>query len=569
MSASRLASVRNDPTTRPAYLSRERFLPGVPMSRRISVAALALVAACGGGHAASPAPPAPIPVPVPTYATDAEIRDAAALITPDKVLTRISVIADDSMGGRNTPSVGLEKTARYLADNYRRWGFTPIGDSGTFFQRYTLARQRAQSEGSWLEIAQNGVPRRFALDKWATVTGPMTGQPITGPVKIISGAVTAADVAPMTLTGIIVVFAQNPARATDNQLVLRALVQKAPAALIVLQNVRADTFRTRVATVQKEGNARPIVQGMPVTGVLTITAHDSLIAGLLNAPDFAAMRRAGATMVMDVPPEITITVAARDETVSTATAPNVVAMFEGTDSVLKHEYVIFSAHMDHIGTAGDGVGGCTAKGADSICNGADDDGSGTTGILSIGEAVARLKGRTKRSIIILNVSGEEKGLLGSAFFAAHPTVPIGNIVADINMDMIGRNNPDSIVVIGKEHSDMGVTLAGVQAAHPELHLIAADDIWPEQSFYSRSDHFNFARKGVPVLFFFNGTHPQYHQPDDEVRLIDTSKLSRVAQLGFFLGVEIANRVERPKWNPASYQTIVVEQRVPPVTSRPH
>lgn len=535
------------------------------MSRYLSIAAVALIAACGGGP---PAAPPPKPIPLPPFATDAEIRDAGALITPEKVLTRISVIADDSMGGRNTPSVGLEKTAQYLADNYRRWGFTPIGDSGTFFQRYTLARQRAQREGSWLEIAQNGVPRRFPLDQWATVTGPMTGQPVTGPVKLISGAVTVAEVAPLTLTGTIVVFVQNPARGTDNQQVARALAQKAPAALILLQSISTDTFRTRVAAVQKDGNPRPIVQGMPVTGVLTITAHDSLVAGLLNAPDFAAMRRQATAVVMDVPPEIILTVAARDETVSTASAPNVVAMFEGTDSVLKHEYVVFSAHMDHVGTAGDGVGGCTAKGDDKICNGADDDGSGTTGLLSLAESVARLKGRTRRSIIILNVSGEEKGLLGSAFFTAHPTVPIGNIVADLNMDMIGRNNPDSIVVIGKEHSDMGETLARVDTAHPELRLVAADDIWPEQSFYSRSDHFNFARKGVPVLFFFNGTHPQYHQPDDEVRLIDTSKLARVAQLGFFLGVEIANTVERPKWNPASYQTIVVEQKVPAVTKRP-
>ncbi len=533
------------------------------MSHRLPVVGFALLAACAGGT-----PPAPKPTPLPRIAADAEIRDAAALITPDKVLTRISVIADDSMGGRNTPSPGLEKTAQYLADNYQRWGFTPAGDSGTFFQRYTLLRQRAQRDGSWLEIAQNGVPRRFPLDQWATVTGPMTGQPITGPVKIISGAVTAADVLPMTLTGVIVVFAQNPTRLLENQQVTRLLAQKAPAALIVLQSSSAADFRTRVAAVQRNGNPRPIVVGMPIAGVLTITAHDSLVAGLLNAPDFAAMRRQPTAMVMDVPAEITITVTAKDETVSSATAPNVVAMMAGTDSVLKHEYVIFSAHMDHVGTAGDGVGGCTAKGDDKICNGADDDGSGTTGLLSLAESVARLNGRTKRSIIILNVSGEEKGLLGSAFFAAHPTVPMGNVVADINMDMIGRNNPDSIVAIGKEHSDLGETLARVQAAHPELHLIAADDIWPEQSFYSRSDHFNFARKGVPVLFFFNGTHPQYHQPDDEVRLIDTSKLARVAQLGFFLGVEIANTPERPRWNPASYQTIVVEQKVPAVTKRP-
>jgi hypothetical protein len=536
------------------------------MSLRLSMIMAALLAACGGNPPARP--PVPTPAPLPPIATDAEIRAAATLITPEQVLTRISVIADDSMGGRNTPSAGLEKTAQFLADNYRRWGFTPMGDSGTFFQRYTLQRQRPQREGSWLEIAQNGVARRFPLDRWATVTGPMTGQPITGPVRIIAGGVGVADITPMTLTGVVVVFVQVPARDSINRLVVRALTQKGPAALLLLQSSNVDTFRARVATVQREGNPRPMVAGMPVTGVLTVTAHDSLLAGLLNAPDFTAMRRQTTPVVMDLPPEITVTVSAKDETVSTASAPNVVALMEGTDSVLKHEYVIFSAHMDHVGTAGDGVGGCTAKGDDRICNGADDDGSGTTGILSIGEAVAQLKGRTRRSIIILNVSGEEKGLLGSAWFTAHPTIPLDKVVADLNMDMIGRNNPDSIVVIGKEHSDMGTTLAAVQAAHPELHLIAADDIWPAEGFYSRSDHFNFARKGVPVLFFFNGTHPQYHQPDDEVRLIDTSKLARVAQLGFFLGLEIANRTERPKWNPASYQTIVVEQKVPAVTKQP-
>lgn len=532
--------------------------------RRPLVAGLVLLAACGG----SSAPPPPKPIPLPTFATDAEIRMAGALITPDKVLTRISVIADDSMGGRNTPSAGLEKTAEYLADNYRQWGFTPIGDSGTWFQRYTIARLRPQREGSWIEVSQNGVARRFPLDQWATVSGAMTGEPITGPGKLISGAVTAADIAPLTLAGAIVVFVQNPARSADNNPVRAAIAQKAPAAIIVLQSTDAATYRTNVANIQRSGGARPIVQGMPVTGILTITAHDSIFAGMLNAPDFSAMRRQTSPMVMNTPAEITLTVAARPEIVSSATAPNVVALMEGTDSVLKHEYVVFSGHMDHVGTAGDGVGGCTAKGADKICNGADDDGSGTIGLLSLAESVSRLKGRTKRSIIILNVSGEEKGLLGSAFFAAHPTVPVGNIVANINMDMIGRNNPDSIVVIGKEHSDMGATLARVQAAHPELNLIAADDIWPAENFYSRSDHFNFARKGVPVLFFFNGTHPQYHQADDEVRLIDTSKLARVAQLGFYLGVEIANTVQRPQWNPASYQTIVVEQKVPVPVRRP-
>ena len=539
------------------------------MSRRVTRLTIVMcLAACGGNTTPRPNGVEPVRAPAASaIATDAEIRAAAALITPAKVLTRISVIADDSMGGRNTPSPGLESTARYLASNYQAWGLAPIGENGTYFQRYSLARLRPQSPTSTILITHDGVTDHYALDKWATVSGPMTGEPVSGSARIISGTVTAADIAPMTLTGRVVFFVQNPARAIDNAQVLGALRQKAPAFVLVLQNTDPTAFRTNVENVLRNGG-RPVLVGMPNTGVLLITAHDSLLAGMQNKPDFAAMRRSGTPVVMDLPPEIVITAIAKDEVVSSVSAPNVVAMMAGSDPDLKHEYVVFSGHMDHVGTAGDGVGGCTAKGADKICNGADDDGSGTTGLLSLAEAVARLKGRTKRSIVILNVSGEEKGLLGSAYFAAHSTVPIDKIVADINMDMIGRNNPDSIVVIGKEHSDMGETLARVNAVHPELHLVAADDIWPQEGFYGRSDHFNFAKKGVPILFFFNGTHPQYHQADDEVKLIDTSKLARVATLGFYLGVEIANTVERPKWNPASYEIIVKQQKAPPVVRRP-
>ena len=109
------------------------------------------------------------------------------------------------------------------------------------------------------------------------------------------------------------------------------------------------------------------------------------------------------------------------------------------------------------------------------------------------------------------MSGEEKGLWGSDYFVTHPTVPMKDIVADLNMDMIGRNWPDTIVAIGREHSDLGQTLAAVNAAHPELGMTAIDDRWPEENFYFRSDHYNFAKNGVPILFFFNGVHADYHQ----------------------------------------------------------
>ena len=308
----------------------------------------------------------------------AEARAGMETITAIDMKRRIEIIADDSMGGRDTPSRGLDATARYIAGEFRKLGLTPVGDSGGFIQRY----------------------------------------PIPG--------------------------GQNTTRRT---------------------------------------------------------------------------------------------------------APNVVGLLEGSDPTLKDEYIVLSAHMDHVGVG-------TPVNGDSIYNGADDDASGTSGVLELAEALSRPGARPKRSVLFLTVSGEEHGLWGSAWFTGHSPVPIKQIVADLNIDMIGRNWKDTIVVIGKEHSDLGTTLDRVNRAHPELGMKAIDDIWPQESFYFRSDHYNFARRGVPVLFFFNGTHQDYHGPDDEPNRIDVEKASRIVRLVYLITLEVGNTRLRPIWNPASYKQVV-------------
>jgi Zn-dependent M28 family amino/carboxypeptidase len=299
--------------------------------------------------------------------------------------------------------------------------------------------------------------------------------------------------------------------------------------------------------------------GRPVGGPLTLVIRSASLGPVLTGLgiDVAAAQSATTFSVRPLG-GAQLHVHARIEPVEKNSAPNVVAILEGSDATLKNEYVVFSAHMDHVGVAGPrGSGGCRAQGADSICNGADDDGSGTVAVVEIADAFARLNPRPKRSVIFLNVSGEEKGLWGSEYFSNHPPVPITNIVADLNIDMVGRNWRDTIVAIGKEHSDLGATLNRVGAAHPELNMQPIDDIWPDENFYFRSDHYNFARKGVPILFFFNGTHADYHQVTDSPDKIDAEKEARIAQLIFYLGVDVANAAERPKWNPDSYKRIVV------------
>jgi Zn-dependent M28 family amino/carboxypeptidase len=266
--------------------------------------------------------------------------------------------------------------------------------------------------------------------------------------------------------------------------------------------------------------------------------------------DLAAAHSAPTTGLREIP-GLQVGIEMRDTIISSYTAPNTVGILEGTDPKLKHEYLVYSAHMDHIGI--------TPGKPDSINNGADDDASGTVGVIELAEAFSRAGARPKRSIIFLTVSGEEKGLWGSNYFSANPPVPIGQIVADINIDMIGRNWRDTIVAIGKEHSDLGATLNRVNAAHPELGMTAIDDRWPEERFYFRSDHYNFARRGVPVLFFFNGVHEDYHEVTDSPDKINSDKEARIVRLLFYLGQEVANAPKRPQWKPESYREIVEEK----------
>jgi Zn-dependent M28 family amino/carboxypeptidase len=224
-----------------------------------------------------------------------------------------------------------------------------------------------------------------------------------------------------------------------------------------------------------------------------------------------------------------------------AAAPNVAAVLRGSDPTLRDTYVVFSAHMDHVGTGAPDATG------DSIYNGADDDASGTAAVIEIAEAFARLDPAPGRSVIFLTVSGEEGGLWGSQAFVEKGGIPTGSMAANVNIDMIGRNASDSVVAIGIRYSDMGERIGGIASAHPDLGLTVVDDPWPDERFFFRSDHYNFASAGVPAIFLFAGTHADYHMPSDEADLIDADKIARIARLAFRLGLDIANDPVEPQW----------------------
>ena len=224
---------------------------------------------------------------------------------------------------------------------------------------------------------------------------------------------------------------------------------------------------------------------------------------------------------------------------------NVIGFIEGTDK--KDEVIIITAHYDHLGVQGK-----------DIYYGADDDGSGTAAILEIGQAfmeMVRAGNRPRRSIIIMPVSGEEKGLLGSRYFTLNPTVPLSNIVADLNIDMIGRrdekyaNDPNYVYVIGSEmlSDDLKEVSEKVNEENTKIQLdYMYDDPKDPNKFYYRSDHYNFAKNNIPVIFYFCGVHADYHKPTDTFDKIEFDKMEKITRLVFYTAWELANREERIK-----------------------
>jgi Zn-dependent M28 family amino/carboxypeptidase len=490
--------------------------------------------------------------------TSAALDAAARTINEADYLRRIGVIAHDSMQGRDTPSPGLEKTATWIASELQRFGLRGGAPDGGFLQRYPLRSLVVDRAASGLRGGARALAYGADL---APLLGADTGGEVTGGVVLVSGTRDLGRA-----------IAENTVRGQHAVLVLSASVsgvdQEALRSAITLRNAGAASVlvttgandaawaataaRAFEASVARGWDDAPAGEA-PFRPILTVRASavaDVLRGRGVDLPALQARSAEGARVDRAQGLTLTLTQRMREEQV---TAPNVVGILEGSDPALRNEYVVFSAHMDHVG-----VGAPDQRG-DSIFNGADDDASGTTAIVEIAEAMASLSTKPRRSLLFLWVSGEEKGLWGSEYFANHPSVPANRMVANLNMDMVGRNWTDTIVAIGKEHSDLGVTLERVNAAHPELRMTAIDDLWPGESFYTRSDHYNFAVKGVPILFFFNGTHADYHGRDDEVERIDGEKASRIARLVFYLGAEIAGAEARPAWNPESYARIVTDR----------
>ena len=478
----------------------------------------------------------------------------AASITVADVERRITTIAADSMRGRATPSHQLEAVAGYVAAEFRRLKLRPGGDSGTYLQRYPLEVYRFEPDSSTLRASGRATASWRVGSDVLLIQGEAPEEPVSAPVVVVTGnpqAGGALDSAAVAGKLIVLSFGPQLNAIAGKMLPLRPL-----AILLVgdLPDSLWAQFPGREAGIRVRNPSEEGALPIPAIFATRIGTVGPWLAQAGLSPDSLASWREGPLKARPIA-DITIQIDVWQRLLERTSAPNAVGILEGSDPIMKREYVVYSAHMDHIGTARDGMG-CTAQGADSICNGADDDGSGTVAVLELAEAFATAAERPKRSVVFMTVSGEERGLWGSAYFTDHPTVPLASVIADLNTDMVGRNAPDTISVIGREHSDLGAVVDRVAAAHPEVRLRPVGDLWPQEGLFFRSDHFNFAKHGVPVLFFTSGLHPDYHRVTDAPAALDADKVARYARLAYYVGMDVANAAGRPKWNPESYKQIV-------------
>jgi hypothetical protein len=511
-------------------------------------------------------------------------RRLADQITAAQLKDYLYFIASDEMEGRDTPSRGLDTAAKFLATNLSRWGIKPAGDGGTYFQRIALQRLRLDGAGTHAEI--NGQTFKFGDDLLAqpvagTVTAPLVyvghGWLVKNKNMDAYQGIDVKDKIVVVLGGGLpkgVTFAdlQSGKQGVDWLTPDVYAEQRGAKGLIVIPNKQTLAIWDRLRQTQTM-NGSISVEKFKKTGpeptIPRVTLSEKALTALMQgeAQTVATLLdrdQAEALKPFDFTADkkVTLTVATRKEQVFTQ---NVVATVEGRDPLLKGEYVALGAHYDHVGTGAPGGAGRapSLKGdtTDTIWNGADDDGSGTVALLSIAETLAK-NPPPKRSVLFVWHCGEEKGLWGSRYFVENPTIPLDKIVTQINIDMIGRSKavddtnpanaklsgPNEIFVIGSKMMSTQLGELSESTNHAYLNLSLSykyDDPKDPNRFFYRSDHYNYAKNGIPIIFYFDGEHEDYHRPGDEPQKIDYAKMEKVTRTVFVTLWELAERGARP------------------------
>ncbi|HKA22845.1 MAG TPA: M28 family peptidase [Blastocatellia bacterium] len=539
-------------------------------------------------------------------------------ITQEDLKEWLTYLASDELEGRNTFTEGLGLAAGYIAERLRSWGVKPGGPNGSYLQRVAVLGVKSENN-STITVEANGQTRTFKNKEGVNFPTNVGGKRVltSDQIEFVGYGINAPlakhnDYEGKNVKGKVVVFlGSTPPKGLEGTQYRRALFGRsryatdqggAVASIGVGGNFgrggagQQGAGQQQGARGQGQGQtpgegASPgagafgggQTDGVDFTTVQRLdamippaaTAQDELFEFLFSGADvkYAELKEKAskgeplpAFTLKNV--RVTFNIDAKYQVIRTQYTHNVVGIIEGTDPKLKETYVAFGAHYDHVGYAEGEPGqsanaprglrppGRVTAGAqnDRIWNGADDDGSGTVTILGIAKAFAT-GAKPKRSLVFVWHSGEERGLWGSRYFADYPTVPMDKMVAQINMDMVGRNRDDkteeanTVYIVGSdristEFHNVTVDANAVLAKPLKLDYEMNDPTDLEQIYY-RSDHYSYAAKGVPIVFLTTGLHPDYHTNTDSVEKINFEKMARIGQYAYEVGMRTANMDHPP------------------------
>lgn len=505
--------------------------------------------------------------------------------SPERFKGHMMLLADDLLAGRDTGSIGHDFASLYIASELQKMGVAPAGDNGSYYQVVPFKQSTIDMQSPSMVVSNGKESIEFEFMQNMLMSADINSESssVTGELVFAGFGLDApylnyTDYNGIDLTGkIAVILSDRPHTFPSEEgshfrrLIAESLVKHGAIGTIVVStptSEKVSPFEKRKLYVKtpstrwltKDGevhNGYPELKG---GATLSIDAGKSLfaMAGMDLEAIFTQIENNEALTSM--PMGLTATLDKKSE-LSETTSPNVIGVIEGSDPVLKNEYIILSAHSDHIGISKNSV----LK--DKINNGAMDNASGVSTLLEIAHEFHHAKEKPKRSVIFAFVTGEEKGLLGSEYYAAYPTIPIENIVANVNLDMpILTYRTNEIIAFGATHSSLESTVSNTLLKN-EMKLI--EDPMPEQAIFVRSDQYSFVKQGVPAVFLVPSlatevkdalaVSPQtflakhYHMPSDDLNLpIDYEWAAQFVEINYAIARDLANTPERPSWNSDSF-----------------
>ncbi len=495
------------------------------------------------------------------------VRASAATITVSDLKNHLTTIASDEFEGRETGTEGQRKAANYIAKQFADLGLPAVGDDGSYFQKISFISENWSN----IELNVNGNALRHLWDYYAyPADNGDKGAIQFDEVVFLGYGIDSdkysdyknADVAgkailiyagePMGKDSLSHVSGQRGETEWSKDISKKLSIAKEKGVAMVF--IIDPDFKNNVGIARRTILNRRLKMGWsknPADNYANNCFISTKVAKDIIGGQFKKVVKARKKINkkkkarrVNLPTDLAITM---EKNVRQLLGENVLGFVEGSDPDRKDEVVVVTAHYDHLGKRGD-----------DIYYGADDNGSGTSSVLEVCQAFVEAKkagNGPKRSVLFMLVSGEEKGLLGSEYYAQYPVFPLAQTVANVNVDMVGRvdekhaDNPNYIYVIGSNR--LSTELHEInETANTKYTQLELDYTYNAESdpnrYYYRSDHYNFAEKGVPAIFYFNGTHDDYHRTSDTVDKINFEKMAIIAKLVFHTSWELANRADRIK-----------------------